>query len=153
MDPQRLFVQCFPHAEGHHLAVHIQGTAAQAVQKLPVGEHAVDGFVLGTQGRGVLAFMPLAPVVLQAQHVFHHGIVQRPVVDAVSLFEAAQVVTLFMVAVARQGGQIALQIQVFPLAARIMLFDLVRQGRAPALQASMPLAAQSTASQSPTGAQ
>ena len=39
-----------------------------------------------------------------------------------------------MVAVARQGGQIALQIQVFPLAARIMLFDLVRQGRAPALQ-------------------
>ena len=134
MDPQRLFVQCFPHAEGHHLAVHIQGTAAQAVQELPVGEHAVDGLVLGTQGRGVLAFVPLAPVVLQAQHVFHHGVVQRPVVDAVSLFEAAQVVALLVIAVAGQGGQVALQIQVFPLAARIVLLDFVRQGRTPAFQ-------------------
>ena len=90
-------------------------------QRIPEGGIVGQGnlvycLIFSFEGRGVGAVVPLAPRVLQGEAVLDHSVVHRVIVRlSVCPDEGGQMILFLVETVARQCGEVALKIEVFPL--------------------------------------
>ena len=127
VDYDGLIVERFAHGEGGHFLARIERAADKPGQGVPVAEHGTDHIAFGQQRGGFLAFPPLAPVVLERQHLRHDFAVQGAVVLPIGLHVPVDVVLFLVELVAREGRKRFLRIQVFPLARRFLDGHAARQ--------------------------